>query len=324
MKGKIVEKRYIVRRSMIIFAAICCALLAAVLAYAFGMSEMAYASDQDSATVLELDSSSGSDQGDGGAVVLEPPKEAEPAAGEDDLAAGTDIAIYSSVGQLRVSVPVRVSLGLSPWGGNILTPSPRTSDEPSVPAGTADGNAMRRGNGYGIENLSSFNVRVADITFDNANDRFNFISRDFSFDSTTEGYISDLALYLRLFPDEKNMDEKTLNVLHHYWPPEKVHECDMTGIPSNWGRCFNAGAGTGHYPDIFCRPGNYGYLVTGTYGKTGLFVIPAAKSTEDGIRPGTLGLAFVGYNSRLVEAISDDPVKANDLFTVTYKIVVAE
>lgn len=88
--------------------------------------------------------------------------------------AKTEVGVYSSIGQLKVSVPTKMALALEMGGGEFAAPSART--QPSVEGGLINPDEYqgateipvsalhyRTGSGYGIENLSGLKVKVTKV-----------------------------------------------------------------------------------------------------------------------------------------------------------------
>lgn len=87
--------------------------------------------------------------------------------------AKTEVGVYSSIGQLKVSVPTKMALALEMGGGEFAAPIARTEasmqgdliDPDKYQDGTIPVSALhyRTGSGYGIENLSGLKVKVTKV-----------------------------------------------------------------------------------------------------------------------------------------------------------------
>lgn len=222
----------------------------------------------------------------------------EPQSGADNVSAGSDVAMYASASQLRVSVPVRVALALTWDGGKFAGPDPRTQASVEGSAASADG-PSRSGSGYGIENYSDFKVRVKSIhTTSQIPDpdhpgqtkpsgfgfkTWQWVDDEMVFDrNTDEGYISQL--FVRLRADNYNTPIGPLGITD-----DGITEPTM---------------------DIMHR-----YALT----------IDAAQRLSDGsIQPGVMGITIEGFNSRVTAPIPAEAVKALHAFDITYTIIPAE
>lgn len=222
----------------------------------------------------------------------------EPQSGASDVSAGSNVAMYASASQLRVSVPVRVALALTWDGGEFSGPDPRTQASVAGSSASADG-PSRSGSGYGIENFSDFKVRVKSIhTTSRIPDpehpgqtkpsgfgfkSWEWVDGEMVFDrNTDEGYISQF--FIRLWADNYSSPVGPLGVTD-----DGITEPSM---------------------DIMDR-----YALT----------IDAAQRTNDGsIQPGVMGITIEGLNSRVTAPIPAEAVKALHAFDITYTIIPAE
>lgn len=220
----------------------------------------------------------------------------EPQSGADNVSAGSDVAMYASASQMRVSVPVRVALALTWDGGEFSAPDPRT--QPST-GGTTDpdtSTSYRSGSGYGIENLSDFKVCVDSVNATcNIPDPGNpgqtkpsgfgfkgweWIDGQRYFDrNTDEGYISQFLVMVRTA--NGGSDRGPLGV---------------DDLPTSlWG-------GNDYVKQKYCT-------------------IDAAQHESDGtIVPGVLGIEITGFNSQVTAPIPAEAVKALHAFTMTWTI----
>ncbi len=222
----------------------------------------------------------------------------EPQSGADDVSAGSDVAMYASASQLRVSVPVRVALALTWDGGKFSAPDPRTQASVAGSAASVDG-PSRSGSGYGIENYSDFKVRVKSIhTTSEIPDpehpgqtkasgfgfkNYQWIGGQPTFDKNTdEGYISQF--FIRLFADNNSTPIGPLGV-------------------SDDGITEPAIEIMGNYP---------------------LTINAAQRMSNGDVQPGVMGITMEGFNSRVTAPIPAEAVKALHAFDITYTIIPAE
>lgn len=240
---------------------------------------------------------------------------AEPVVGEDaeytpsgsdsDVQAGSDIAMYSSVEQLRVSIPTNISLALTYDGGQFSAPSPRVQEEASVRSDTVadetSGTYYRKArSGYGIENLSDFDIYVKNcegstkyvdpetgaekssgFSIGEKGWEYDYSTGDRYFDNTTrDGYISEFYVELRhpgFEPNDVNSQELILR------------EGAVTGVDDRRYRQF--------------------------------WSIGRAQRDENGIVvPTVFGVSIFGFNSTCTAEIPTKSVQAQHAFSIKWTL----
>lgn len=234
--------------------------------------------------------------------------EYSPSGSDSDVQAGSDIAMYSSVGQMRVSVPTNVAIALQYDGGFFAGPDKRTQENASTVtdkiADEASGTYYRKANsGYGIENHSSFDVYIIDWegstkvidpetgvekpTGFSLNKGIKYLedgSITFDTENTTEGYISDL--YVELVCDSEK------------------HWLTLTSLSKEEGLETPL-----HTPDAI------------KVDLTRHWKIAAATLNESNeIVPTVFGIDIRGANSAVTAPIPDSAVKAQHAFTIKWTI----
>jgi len=205
---------------------------------------------------------------------------------DDDgsIGAGTDLGLYGSVSQLRVSVPTRIALAVNIPDQTLTGPAPRTAEGVSVDEGTAqDGTAVRLGTGYGIENYSSFDLVVTSIAGSCAGNPFSFDSWDWGPDSrpvihdtTTPGNITDLFI--------------------------RIENHEHPAVDGGW--------------DVLLREGDSAVQPQGLRD----FTIAGATMADGRLKPGILGLNVHGSCTPVIDQMATEATTATDAFTITYTL----
>lgn len=241
--------------------------------------------------------------------VVSADEEYTPTGSSAEVGAGSDIAMYSSAAQLRFSVPTNIALALTYEGGHFSAPAPRTQEEASVSAGTDGGDGAsatqrKARTGYGIENLSEFDIYVKrfegstifsdPITGEPMPSGFTIGEKGWVwgedgnrvFENTTrDGYVSELYVELR----------------HPGFDPDDALSVEV----------------------ILRDDGKAGQQIT--YENDNAFrrrwsIGPATHGADGVVVPTVFGIELYGFSSVCTTEIPADAVKAQRAFTIKYTI----